>query len=120
MSVSIVINITYIVKAIMPALRAQPIRQYPLRPINEPAMYVLGEKTGQKVILPQQRAMNAGHPGQQMGAAAGMPGMVGMGGGMQHQAAMLAAQNREMEALERRQVRERATGMPAHTVRHQF
>ncbi|KAJ4471436.1 hypothetical protein J3R30DRAFT_3407808 [Lentinula aciculospora] len=53
--------------------------------------------------------MHAGHPGQAMGAAAGMPGMVGMGGGMQHQAAMLAAQNHEMEALERRQVRERAT-----------
>ena len=73
---------------------------------------------GQKVILPQQRAMHPGHPGQAMGATPGMPGMVGMGGGMQHQAAMLAAQNREMEALERRQARERATAMPAHAVRN--
>lgn len=98
---------------IIPTLRGQPVRQYPLRPVNEPAMFVLGEKTGQKV-MPPQRAMQAGHPAQAMGAPAGMPGMVGMGGGMQHQAAMLAHQNREMEALERRQVRERATGMPGH------
>ena len=96
----------------MPNLRGQPVRSYPLRPINEPAMYVLGEKTGQKVVLPQQRAMHGAHPAQAMGSAGAMPGMVGMGGGMQHQAAMLAQQNREMEALERRQVRDRTAGIP--------
>lgn len=102
----------------MPNLRG-PIRQYPLRPVNEPAMYVMGEKLGQKVMLPSQR------PGQPSGAMPNMPGMgvgmggmgmAGMGGGMQHQAAMLAHQNREMEALERRQARERAGGMPGHGV----
>lgn len=102
----------------MPNLRG-PIRQYPLRPVNEPAMYVMGEKVGQKVMLPSQRQ------GQPSGAMPNMPGMgvgmggmgmAGMGGGMQHQAAMLAHQNREMEALERRQARERAGGMPGHGV----
>ncbi|KAH8119596.1 hypothetical protein DFH11DRAFT_1565886 [Phellopilus nigrolimitatus] len=98
---------------IIPAIRSQPVRSYPLRPVNEPAMYVVGEKMGQKVFLPQQQ--HGAHPTQIPHVASGMPGMGGMGGGMQHQASMLAHQNREMEALERRQARERTTGMPGHS-----
>lgn len=71
-------------------------------------MYVLGEKLGQRV-LPNQR--------QPVPSTSGVPGMPAMGGGMQHQAAMLAQQSREMEQLERRQARERAAGMGAHAVR---
>lgn len=70
-------------------------------------MYVLGDKMGQRVMS-QQR--------QPMPSTGGVPGMAAMGGGMQHQAAMLAQQNREMEQLERRQARERAAGMGAHAV----
>lgn len=100
----------------MPNLRGQPVRTYPLRPVNEPAMYVAGENMGRKVPVPSM----AGHPGRPpvhpMGAQSTMPGMVGIGGGVQHQAAMLAHQNREMEAMDRRQVRDRAGAMPVHTV----
>ncbi|KAI5116751.1 hypothetical protein M0805_001609 [Coniferiporia weirii] len=101
---------------IISALRSQPVRSYPLRPVNEPAMFVLGEKMGQKVFVPQQHAAHPPHPAQTAHGVvppAGMPGMVGMGGGMQHQAAMLAQQSREME-LERRQTRERAAAVPGH------
>lgn len=90
---------------IMPAHRNQPARSYPLRPVNEPAMYVLGENAGKKVFTNRQAG-----PAQAMGS------MIGMGGGMQHQAAMLAHQNREMEALERRQARERGSTAGSHGV----
>ena len=62
----------------MPSLASQPIRAYPLRQINEPGLYVAGDKVGQKVLPGNQR----------------------MGGMGPHN--MLAQQNREMEALERR------------------
>lgn len=67
----------------MPSLASQPIRAYPLRQINEPGYYVTGEKAGQKAIPGNQR-------------------MGGMGGGGIGPHNMLAQQNREMEALERR------------------
>ncbi|PCH40530.1 hypothetical protein WOLCODRAFT_117404 [Wolfiporia cocos MD-104 SS10] len=75
--------------AIPPSIN-QPVRAYPLRPFNEPGMYVMGEKAGQKVYPPgMDRA-----PGMAMGFPAGMAG---------NPQAMLAQQNSNMEALERRQ-----------------
>lgn len=104
-----------IILAILPNLRGQPVRAYPLRPINEPAMYVAGENMGRKAPVQSQ-----GHPGRPtghpMGATPGMAALAGMGGGIQHQAAMLAHQNREMAEMDRRQARDRMSGMPAHTV----
>ena len=94
--------------AIMPAMN-QPARNYPLRPVNEPAIYVMGERQGQKVYP------NAGGPGpvpippagDRPGMNYGMPGM-GMPGNQQ---AMLAHQNSSMEALERRGQRDRGQSM---------
>ena len=95
------------ITAILPALRNQPVRAYPLRPLTEAPMFVHGERQGQRVPM---------QPRQSMPPASTIPGMGAMGGGMQHQAAMLAQQNREMEQLERRQARERAAGMGTHPV----
>lgn len=76
-------------------------RAYPLRAVNEPHMYVLGEKAGQKVYASQQQSHTTG-----------MPTALGtVPTAMQHQAALLAAQSREMEALERRQARDRNANM---------
>ncbi|KAH9971997.1 hypothetical protein BGW80DRAFT_1317512 [Lactifluus volemus] len=81
-----------------PPLQAQPIRQYPLRPHNEQAFFVLGERQGQRVPA--------------AGSVGGMPPNVGVGvGGRPDAQAMLAQQNREMEALERRSQRERSASM---------
>ncbi|KAH9048737.1 hypothetical protein EDB84DRAFT_1434146 [Lactarius hengduanensis] len=85
-----------------PPLQTQPVRQYPLRPHNEPAVFVLGERQGQRIP--------AGP------IAAGMPPNVGVGvgigvGGRPDAQAMIAQQNREMEALERRSQRERSASM---------
>lgn len=94
-------ELTYLSLAIMPALIGQPMRAYPLRAVNEPHMYVLGEKAGQKVYASQQQSH-----------ATGMPTALGaVPTAMQHQAALLAAQSREMEALERRQGRDRNANM---------
>ena len=72
---------------------------YPLRVINEPGTFVLGERTGQQVYPDASRMphSNAG-------------GSVPMG---MNQQAMLAQQNREMAAYDRRQQqpRDRASGM---------
>ncbi|KAI0049457.1 hypothetical protein FA95DRAFT_1556937 [Auriscalpium vulgare] len=57
---------------------SQPVRAYPMRPISEPAVYVMGEKIGQKVMLQQS-------------------------GGPQ---ALVTQQINEMEARERRSQRE--------------
>lgn len=70
-------------------------------------MYVLGENVGKKVYTNRTTG-----PGPSMG------GMIGMGGSIQHQTAMLAHQNREMEALERRQARERVSTVGSHGVRY--
>jgi len=90
--------------SVPPPLQTQPVRQYPLRPHNEPAVFVLGERQGQRIPA-------AGGP-----IAAGMPPSVGVGvgigvGGRPDAQAMLAQQNREMEALERRSQRERSASM---------
>ncbi|TFY63812.1 hypothetical protein EVJ58_g3026 [Rhodofomes roseus] len=87
----------------MPNLN-QPVRNYPLRPIHEPALFVVGEKMGQKVY-PNQ------HPG-----SAERPGPPGMGigfGGIGNSQAMLAQQNSNLEALERRSQRDRSASMNA-------
>ncbi|KAI9443020.1 hypothetical protein H4582DRAFT_1922051 [Lactarius indigo] len=86
-----------------PPLQTQPVRQYPLRPHNEPAVFVLGERQGQRIP-----------PGGPI--AGGMPPNVGVGvgigvSGRPDAQAMLAQQNREMEALERRSQRERSASM---------
>ncbi|KAF8272629.1 hypothetical protein EI94DRAFT_1769715 [Lactarius quietus] len=60
-----------------PPIQTQPVRQYPLRPHNEPAVFVLGERQGQRIPA---------------------------GGNAR-------ATNREMEALERRNQRERSASM---------
>lgn len=90
----------------MPNLN-QPVRNYPLRPINEPALFVMGEKIGQKVY-PNQHTGSAERPG---------PPSMGMGfGGIGNSQAMLAQQNSNLEALERRSQRDRSASM--NTVCH--
>ncbi|TCD59780.1 hypothetical protein EIP91_011473 [Steccherinum ochraceum] len=81
----------------------QPIRAYPLRTPNEPAVYVIGEKMGQKVFPGGQ---SAGGPPPPPGPFGGM----GMGG---NPAAMLAQQNQNMEAMERRQRERSGSGVGA-------
>lgn len=70
-----------------------PVRPYPLRPVQEPPVYIAGEKSGQKVYPP-----NSGPPSQGMPPSAGMPGQIGMN--------QIAHQNSQMEMLERRRERE--------------
>lgn len=79
--------------AILPSLN-QPVRPYPLRPINEPAVFVLGERHGQKVY--PQGAPGPGPGMQERGPS--MPSGIAFG----NPQAMLAQQNSQMEALERR------------------
>jgi hypothetical protein len=79
--------------AIVPTLMNQPVRAYPLRPINEPAIYVMGEKRGQTVFS--------------QGGGPQPPQSGGMGMNNFNPQAMLAQQNSNMEALERRREKER-------------
>ncbi|KAI0088622.1 hypothetical protein BDY19DRAFT_994000 [Irpex rosettiformis] len=90
---------------IVPSLN-QPIRSYPLRPPNEPAVFVVGPRQGQKVY------QNGGAPGSMPGPDRGMP-PIGFGDPQ----AMLAQRNNAMEALERRNraERERSASMVART-----
>lgn len=89
-----------------------PVRNYPLRPIHDPAVYVLGPKAGQKAPL-EAGAMAGQHPVDrqpsmppggmgQMGM--NFPGPMGFAGNPQ---AMLAHQKNNMEALAQRSQRER-------------
>jgi len=85
-----------------------PVRSYPLRPINEPAVFVMGDKAGQKVYnhgVPQRGPISqVSSPPHH-----GLPTNVHTGSMNLHtQKAMLAQQNMNMEALERRRERERA------------
>ncbi|KAJ7493312.1 hypothetical protein B0H11DRAFT_2005846 [Mycena galericulata] len=84
------------VAPIVPALMNQPVRSYPLRIVNEAAVFVMGEKVGQKVYPP-----NAGPPPG--GGMGGMP--MGMNFGPQQQA-MVAQQNSNMGMLDRRREQE--------------
>ncbi|EGN97871.1 hypothetical protein SERLA73DRAFT_109126 [Serpula lacrymans var. lacrymans S7.3] len=91
---------------IIPSLLNQPVRQYPLRQISDPPVYVMGEKAGQKVYPGPGGGQIQGLPS---GAPSGPMPPIGMGmGGMNiNTQAMLAQQNMNMEALERRRERER-------------
>lgn len=82
----------------------QPVRAYPLRTVNEPAVYVMGDKVGQKVY--PQNAL--GHGAAPMSAMP-PPGM-GMGMNFGQPQTMVAQQNANMEMLERKRERERASG----------
>jgi hypothetical protein len=84
--------------AIIPSQLSEPVRSYPLPTINKPAVYVMGEKRGPVVTGPQQQQQ----PPPGMGGGGG-----GMGPGAFSTQAMLAAQNSNLEALERRRERER-------------
>lgn len=106
----------------IPSLLNSPVRQYPLRQITEPPVYVMGDKAGQKVYPPSAgppppqgpmgmnpQAMGMNQPGMGMPPQAMNPQAIGMnpqGIGMSPQA-MLAQQNSNMESLERRRERER-------------
>lgn len=85
---------------IVPSLMNQPLRPYPLRIINEPAVYVIGDKVGQKVY-PQGTPVPSAPP-----MPLAQPGMA-MGMNFNQQQAMVAQQNSNMEQLERRRERER-------------
>ncbi|KIK91962.1 hypothetical protein PAXRUDRAFT_830405 [Paxillus rubicundulus Ve08.2h10] len=101
---------------IVPSLLNSPVRQYPLRQITEPPMYVMGDKVGQKAYPPGAgppppqgpRGMNPQAMGMnQQGMSPQAMGMSPQTMGMNPQA-MIAQQNNNMEALERRRERERA------------
>ncbi|KAJ7156869.1 hypothetical protein C8R43DRAFT_997483 [Mycena crocata] len=83
------------VTQISPALMNQPIRTYPLRVFNEPSVFVMGDKAGQKVYPP-----NAGP--QAGGGLGGMP----MGMNFNSQQAMVAQQSNNMGMLDRRREQE--------------
>ena len=78
----------------------QPVRSYPLRTVNEPSVYVTGEKAGVKVYPPGGPQMHGG-PGGPASAT------IGHGMNLNQQQAMISQQNNAMESLERRRERER-------------
>jgi len=92
---------------ILPALN-QPVRTYPLRVVNEPSVYVAGEKMGQKVYPPGAGAMHGIPP-------AVPPMQPGMPMNFSQQQAMVAQQNSSMEMLERRREQERARNRSGST-----
>jgi len=75
----------------------QPIRMYPLRQIMEPSVFVLGERTGQKVFPNAPPGAQPGGPPSNMGMIPGMP----MNFAAQQQV-MLQQQNSNMELMEQR------------------
>ncbi|KAA1472260.1 hypothetical protein DENSPDRAFT_838481 [Dentipellis sp. KUC8613] len=89
---------------IPPALLNLPGRPYPLPPINELSVYVMGDKMGQKVVQGGP-PVPPGMPHQMQ------PGPQNINFGGRDPQALLAQQNREMEALERRSQRERSASM---------
>ncbi|KAI5991702.1 hypothetical protein F5J12DRAFT_966070 [Pisolithus orientalis] len=101
---------------IVPSLLNSPVRQYPLRQITEPSVYIMGDKAGQKVYPPgsappppPQAPMGMPPHPMSMNQQGVNPPVVSInapGMGMNAQA-MLAQQNSVMEALERRRERER-------------
>ncbi|KDR82618.1 hypothetical protein GALMADRAFT_238026 [Galerina marginata CBS 339.88] len=90
-----------------PALMSQPIRAYPLRPVNEASVYVTGDKTGQKVYPQGVGPMHAGGVGPGPVPGPAPPATIGLNMNYSQQQAMLAQQSSNMEALERRRERER-------------
>lgn len=92
---------------ILPALN-QPVRTYPLRVVNEPSVYIAGEKMGQKVYPPGGGAMHGVPP-------VVPPMQPGMPMNFNQQQAMVAQQNTNMEMLERRREQERARNRSGST-----
>ncbi|KAF8798883.1 hypothetical protein BYT27DRAFT_7121926 [Phlegmacium glaucopus] len=88
---------------IQQAFMNQPVRAYPLRTVNEPSVYVTGEKAGTKVYPPGGPQMHGGAGGP----ASMPPTTIGLGMNLNQQQAMIAQQNNTMESLERRRERER-------------
>jgi hypothetical protein len=94
-------------KAVLPSLLSQPVRSYPLRPLNEPAIFVMGDKKGQSVY-PQ-----GSQPAQPMGGMVPNLNLTPQ--------AMIAQQNSNLEALERRNQRERGSDRSVSTgTAHKF
>lgn len=99
---------------ILPALN-QPVRTYPLRVVNEPSVYIAGEKMGQKVYPQGAGAMHGVPPPVP-------PMQPGMPMNFSQQQTIVAQQNSNMEMLERRREQERArnrsgsTGVVSHDV----
>lgn len=96
------------VPAIVPSID-MPTRNYPLRNLNEPPVYVMGERQGQKV-LPNPAGMSGQVPIPPPGNRALNYGMPGMGMPANPQA-MLAQQNSNMDVLARRAQRDRGASM---------
>jgi len=90
----------------IPPQANHPIRQYPLRPVNEPPMFVSLERFGQKV-WPQGHPQSLPPNMQGPGPGPQMPQQIGLPMNMSQQQAMVAQQNSNMEALERRRAQER-------------
>ena len=94
----------------------QPVRAYPLRTVNEPSVYVMGEKAGTKVYppgAPQMPQMHGGPGGPAMPAMP--PTTIGLGMNLNQQQAMIAQQNNTMESLDRRRERERERARASNT-----
>ncbi|KAF8073561.1 hypothetical protein FPV67DRAFT_752959 [Lyophyllum atratum] len=91
---------------ILPSLMTQPVRNYPLRIVNEPAVYVSGDKMGQKVYPPGTAPVQSSAPPMQQ---------PGMPMNFSQQQAMVAQQNSSMEMLERRREQERARNRSGST-----
>lgn len=81
--------------AIPPQVANQPVRRYPLIPSSEPGIFVMGEKTGQKVLRDNQQ-----RPPHMNGrtAAVGIQQLEGMNHQIHAQNAAIAAQNAAMNA----------------------
>ncbi|KIJ61081.1 hypothetical protein HYDPIDRAFT_159917 [Hydnomerulius pinastri MD-312] len=100
---------------IVASLLNSPVRQYPLRQVNDPPVYVMGDKAGQKVYPPgagappPQGQMGMNSPGMGMNQQAMNPQAMGMSpqAMAMNPQAMIAQQNNNMEALDRRRERER-------------
>jgi hypothetical protein len=93
---------------ILPALN-QPVRTYPLRVVNEPSVYISGDKMGQKVYPPGSGVMHGVPPPVPPMQQPGMPM------NFSQQQAMVAQQNNNMEMLERRREQERARNQSSNT-----
>ncbi|PSR70908.1 hypothetical protein PHLCEN_2v13222 [Hermanssonia centrifuga] len=98
---------------VIPTLMNQPIRQYPLRNYNEPAVYVMGERQGQKLYPNAPGGIPPGADRMQP-----MPPSA-IGAGFGNPQAMLAQQSNNMEALERRSQRERDRSGSVNTAKVQ-
>lgn len=113
---------TDILAETVPSLLNSPVRQYPLRQITEPPVYVMGDKAGQKAFPPSAgpppsqgpigmnpQAMGMNQPGMGIAPQGMNPQAMGMNpqGISMNPQAMLAQQNSNMESLERRRERER-------------